>query len=315
MTLNRSFAHGLLATLEFSRRYPAVNQSNDRIMLTLQWTFLRRNSATASQDSATGVSRFQWDHSASQRVRSADSDVFFTRDRASETAQGELHYRDYLFSADAAGSSVQDRRPGAKASGGASFDFGTALAFADGRAALSRPIADSFVIVAPHPSLAGQDIEVNVGNGIPAAKTGPLGPAVLPEVLSYQTQRVDVSAPNLPPWIALGPQPRYVYPGYRSGTVLVAGTAADVILEGLLIDGAGRPLTLEPGVIDNVDDPAAPPQDFFTAKTGRFSIQGLKPGRLLLVLSNYPDMSILLTIPPEGAGIIDAGTLRLLRSR
>ncbi|MCX5790593.1 MAG: fimbria/pilus outer membrane usher protein [Elusimicrobia bacterium] len=311
LNLSRAFGRGLRATLELSRRSPVVNQGENRLLLSLVWMFGGVNSVTASHDSATGASRLQWDHSAPQRVRSADSDVFLTRDRSSETGQGTVQYRDYRFSADAAGSSERDRTPGSKARGRMSFDLGTALAFADGHAALSRPITASFVIVSPHPSLAGQAINVNVGNGIPEAKTGPLGPAVLPELTSYENHRVELSAPELPPWIDLGPQPRSVYPAYRSGTYLVAGTAASVIVEGLLVDGAGRPLPLEPGDIESLDDPGTPPHAFFTATTGRFAVEGLKPGRLRVILRNYPDRPILLTVPPGSAGMVDVGSLSL----
>jgi outer membrane usher protein len=270
---------------------------------------------TASQDTATGASRLQWNHSAPQRVRSADSSVILTRDRSSETGQGEMNYRDYRFSADAAGSAVQSRTAGTNGSDDISLNLGTALAFAGGHAALSRPITDSFVIVSPHPSLSGRTVEVNVADGVPAAKSGPLGSAVLPEVLSYQKTRVDVSAPDLPPWVDLGPQPLYVYPAYRSGTRLVAGTAAAVIVEGLFVDAAGRPLPLEAGDLASLDEPGAPAQGFFTAKTGRFAVEGLKPGRLRLVLRNYPDRPVFLTIAPGRAGIVDVGTLPLATSK
>jgi outer membrane usher protein len=311
LTLSRSFGRGLQATLELSRRYPVVNQTDNRVLLSLEWNFGRVQTVTASEDSATGAARLQWHHSAPQRVRAADSDVIFERDRLSETSQGDILYRDYRFSAQAAGSSEQDRIPGASARQNASLNVGTALAFVDGHAALSRPITDSFVMVAPHPSLAGQPIEVDAVDGIPAARSGRLGPAVLPEVWSYDEHRVEVSAPDLPPWVDLGPQPRYVYPGYRSGTRLVAGAEAAVVVEGLIIDAAGRPLTLEPGDVASLDDPAAAPQAFFTAATGRFAVEGLKPGRLRLVLRNYPDKPVLLTISPGRSGMVDIGTLSL----
>ena len=311
LNLSRAFGRGLRATLELSRRYPVVNQMENRLSISLVWMFGGVNSVTASHDSATGASRLQWDHSAPQRVRSADSDVFLTRDRTSETGQGEVQYRDYRFSADAAGSSQRDRAPGSKARSRMSLNLGTALAFADGQAALSRPITDSFAIVSRHPSLASQAIDVNSGNGIPEAKTDPLGPAVLPELTSYESHRVELSAPELPPWIDLGPQPLTVYPGYRSGTRLMAGTAATVIIEGLLVDAAGRPLPLEPGDIESLNEPGTPPRSFFTATTGRFAVEGFKPGRLRLVLRNYPDKPILLTIPPGSAGMVDVGSLSL----
>jgi outer membrane usher protein len=134
---------------------------------------------------------------------------------------------------------------------------------------------------------------------------------VLPELTSYDQHAILLTAPDLPPWVDLGPQPLFVYPGYRSGTRLTAGTAATVIVEGSMVDGAGRPLALEPGDVAPLDDPGAPALAFFTAATGRFAVEGLKPGRLRLILRNFPDAPFLLTIPAGDAGIVDVGTLRV----
>jgi outer membrane usher protein len=308
LSLHRSFDRGLMASVALSRRSAAAGQTENRVVMSLVWNF-GLHTLTASQDSAAGTSRLQWHHSASRRVRSIDSDVLFSRDRSSEMTQSELRYRDYRFSAGAAGSIEQDRAPEVLGRRHVSLNLGTALAFADGHVALSRPITDSFVMVSPHPSLSGQTIEVNAGDGIPAAKTGPLGPGVLPEMLSYEEHRVELSAPDLPPWADLGPQPRYVYPGYRSGTLMVAGSGQTVIVEGMLVDDAGRPLSLEPGDLESLDEPSAPPRGFFTAKTGRFAVEGLKPGKLRLVLRNYPDRPIVFVISAGRTGIVDVGTL------
>lgn len=311
VTLSRSFPRGLMASLVFNRRSPAANRTENRIMASISWALGSLDTVIASQDSATDSSRLQWHHSASRRVRSLDGDGVLARDRGGETAQGELHYRDYRFSAGAAGSLVHGSAPGSSASGGASLNAGTALAFAGGSAALSRPITDSFVLVTPHASLEGRPVEVNAGDEVPEAISGPLGPAVLPELSSYEEHGVMLSAPDLPPWTDLGPQPQYVYPGYRSGTRLTAGSGATIIIQGLLVDGAGEPMALEPGDLEELDAPGTPSRGFFTATTGRFAVEGIKPGRVRLVFRNHPKSPILLTIAPGRAGIVDFGLLSL----
>ncbi len=314
LTLYREFGHRFLASLALSRRYPAGSQMENRAMLSFTINLGGQDMVTATQDSLAATTRLDWRHSAPRRVRSGDSDVMITHNNSSDTGQGELHYRDYLFSADTVGSLEQDRASGAQPSGTLSVNLGTAVAFADGQAALTRPIMDSFSIIKPHASLSGQHLEVNGGNGIPEAKTGFLSPAVLPELMSYEEHRIDIAAPGLPLWADLGPQPRYVYPPYRSGTLLIAGTG-QVAVTGLLLDAAGQPLVSEPGYLEQLDDTAAQPQDFFTAKTGRFSSEGLKPGRFRLVLRNYPDTPFLLHIPAGSTGMVNIGELRLPPSR
>jgi outer membrane usher protein len=311
LTLYRSFRRQLLASLLLSRRYPGASRAEDRAQLSLTWTFGELDVLTASQDTAAEASRVNWRHSASRRVRSAESDIGVTRDRAGAAGRGELRYRDYRFSAGAAVSVEKDRLPGSDLNDRLSLNFGTALAFADGRAALSRPITDSFVIIAQHSSLTGRLIEVNSVSGIPEARTGPLGPAVLPEILSYQEHSIELDAPDLPPWTNLGTRPRSIYPAYRSGTLLIAGTAASVIIQGRLTDAAGRALPSEAGDLTHLEDQASPAIGFFTSRTGHFTVEGLKPGRWNLVLRNYPANSFLLTIKPGQSGMTDIGTLRL----
>ena len=314
LTLYRSFGSGMLASLSFSRRYPVVNNIGNRVFLSFTMNFGRLDTVTATRDSAAGAARLDWRHSASRRVLAVDSGLILTHDRSSDTEEGNLHYRGYRFSADTTGSFAQGRAHAAPAAASLNLNFGTALAFAGGRVALSRPIADSFVLIAPHPSLSGQAIEVNVNNGVPEAVNGPLGPAVLPELLSYGENAVSLSAPHLPLWTDLGPQPRYVYPPYRSGTLLIAGTGA-VVIRGLLADTAGRPLPSEPGDLEQLDDTVPQARGFFTDAAGRFAVEGLKPGRFRLTLRNYPASPFLLTVPPGTSGNADAGTLRLPPSR
>lgn len=237
--------------------------------------------------------------------------MIVARDQASESGQGEVSYRDYRFSASAEGSAARGRVPDASVTRGGSANLGTAVAFADGHAALTRPITDSFIMIAPGPNLDGRSVEVNAGGGVPEARSGPLGPAVLPEVLSYEEQPVDLSAPDLPPWADLGPQPLSVLPAYRSGTRLTAGGAATIVLRGAFIDAKGRPLPLEAGDVESLDAPGNPPQGFFTGPSGGFMVESLKPGRLRVTLRNYPGRPVLLTVPAGRAGLVDVGPLTI----
>jgi len=192
-----------------------------------------------------------------------------------------------------------------------SIRFGTALVYADGQLALSRPVHDSFAIIAPHPTLKGQDIGVDPVQDSYAARVGRFGPAVLPDLNSYLVRNVAIDAPNLPVGYELGSDVYTVRPTYKSGTVIRVGSGATVILEGILATADGTPVSLQEGEIVSLTDPQMKPAALFTNKRGKFSVEGLKPGKHVLRLFADPHATLQLDIPKDKAGIYNIGTMKL----
>jgi outer membrane usher protein len=177
--------------------------------------------------------------------------------------------------------------------------------------ALARPVQDSFVLVVPHPELAGQKSGVDPVRDAYIARTDWLEPAVLPNLSAYQVRKLTIDAPDLPLGYELGPSEYTVWPTYKSGTVIRVGTGATVLLRGVLARTDGTPVSLQGGEIVSLSEPKMTAIEVFTNRKGKFMAEGLKPGKFALRLFAYPEAPVPFEIPKGQAGMYDIGSLHL----
>ena len=162
-------------------------------------------------------------------------------------ASGNFDYRNQRFDASLLLDANNPYLDGGTRQRSAEFDFSTALVFADGHYAVTRPVSDSFAIVVPHENLEGYVIGLNPNDGTYQAEIDWMGPAVLPDFGSYELNTVVIEVPDLPFGYDLGDETPTVLPTLTSGAVVVVGTDATVLLGGTLADNLGQPLVLEAG--------------------------------------------------------------------
>lgn len=193
---------------------------------------------------------------------------------------------------------------------------GTALAFADGQVALSRPINSGFILVRRHKTLSEHKIGINAaeqGDGeiTYQAQADAFGPAVIPDAVPYMYRPVNVDTHNVPAGYDIGTDNFTVKPGYKNGTVISIGSAANIYADGYIRMEDGLPVALQAGTI--TDDQGFT-QEFFTNQKGRFRISRLKPGAYDMRLYAYPNAPLPVVIPDTiGAGKFDAGILIVTR--
>jgi outer membrane usher protein len=180
--------------------------------------------------------------------------------------------------------------------------WGTALVFADGVWGWSRPIDNSFAIVARQGTARTEIVQINPGPHGPTAQADALGPAVVP-LSPYSLTTLSVDAPDLPLGSDLGASRYSLFPTYRSGTLIRVGTEATVLLRGTLTTPQGQPLELQHGRILSLSDPDWPTVEIITNRTGRFAVPGLKPGRYEIWLFGQTAPVTTFEIPPETTGV------------
>ncbi len=264
----------------------------------------------ASLDTGTRSSRINWSYAPSYTLGDVQADATLERTPADYTLSGSARYTHYRFEGTVQHDENLPRDGDLERIALTSLRFGTALAFADGHVAASRPINDSSVLIAPHPRLRDYRINVNPREDEEAdARTDWLGPAVLPSLTSYYVHQVVLDAPDLPIGFELGDQIYGVEPTYRSGTVIRAGTGGTVLLDGYLLDAAGKPLGLHVGTFTAVDEPDRPPIKFFTNRAGRFRVLGLSPGRYELWVEVFSDRFYRFELPEDAAGLYNIGRI------
>ncbi len=185
----------------------------------------------------------------------------------------------------------------------------TALAFAGSKVAIGRPVTDSFAILSTHPTLEGRDVYADPSEDGDLATSDWLGPALVPSINAYNTQRLVYDVENLPTGYDLGAGAFTLQPTYQSGYALEVGSAATVTVMGTLEDESGEPVSLLAGQAFNKEDEDFEPVVMFTNRVGRFAISGLKPGAYELKLNTNDEKVIEFDVPEESVGLHRIGKL------
>jgi outer membrane usher protein len=181
---------------------------------------------------------------------------------------------------------------------------------AGGRFAFGRPFDAGFAIVEGHPSLEDRRITLDQGADQVGARTGPLGPALLPIRNAYRTQRLGVAVEDLPIGVDMGPAAIEVFPDLRSGYVYTVGSGATTTVMGELLRPDGTPMALAIGAFVRTDGDGEP-AGFFTNKTGRFVAEGLRAGAYEVRMK--PDDRVVgrLLVEDDGEGLLRLGTVQM----
>lgn len=307
-SVSSPIADGLSAYVLVSRNRSAVGRGENRIFAAISWFPGGGHSTSASHDSRTGHTRAQWHYHPSRAVEAWETDVLTERGPTASTVRSEVNYTDYRFRAGLYHSREYGRGGGSDQQR-TNLTVGSALAFADGHFAVSRPIADSFALIVPHPALKDQRVEVNPGPHAPQALVDGLGAAVLPELTSYYRHQILLDAPELPDGLDLGQDFYTLQPEYRTGTVIAAGTGATVLLDAAFVDATGAAMGLELGSAAVEALPDRAPVEFFTSREGRMRIAGVAPGNITIYFANYPDTPVMIGVPENTVGFFNAGQI------
>ncbi len=269
-----------------------------------------RHALRSSYDTRDRTFQTDWQYQPENQIGGLGAHLGLTRRPGTNELTGGIEHRngrlevnlDHDFLSPRIGASASEQRT--------RLALASALAFADGHVAVSRPVTDSFALVVPHPNLAGQFIGVEPSGDSYLAVVDWFGPAVVPNLASYEHNTLVIEAPDLPLGYDLGnDRPEFVLP-YRSGAVVRVGTDASVLLDGILQDANGAPLALQAGELRALDAPDRETIPFFTNRRGRFRVDGLRPGRYELSLFADPDSVLGVEIPSETEGLVDVGVLR-----
>lgn len=192
-----------------------------------------------------------------------------------------------------------------------SLRAGTALVFADGRFALSRPIFNSFAMVQLHESLDGADVYIDPREDFYTAKSGLLGPAVEPNLSAYIPRTLTYDVPEAPIGYDLGASSVRVLPAYRSGYLVTAGSDYSVTAVGTLLDLNGEPVSLLAGRAIELGVSNPQTVSVFTNRTGRFGMTGMRPGRWRIEMPTEPPTLVEIEIREGELGVVRLGDVRL----
>ena len=189
-----------------------------------------------------------------------------------------------------------------------SVTAGTAVAFADGHVAIGRPVHSSFALVDKHPSLEASTLRLQPSERGDAAMSDGLGPALLSDIASYASTRINYDVDDVPAGLDVGNGAIDVQAAYKSGYSLTVGSGYTATITGSLLDREGKAVSLLTGVAYERTKPERK-VDCFTNAEGQFGVSGLGPGDWIIeIAGGGPHYAF--TLPAEAAGVLDLGALK-----
>lgn len=282
---------------------------------------LSRHSVSASADSLARTQDVRWNWRSAHALRAFQASGGVTRGEDEVRGTGYVGYTGYRGEA-----AFRHDRAAYRESGGGGesrtdsrshLTMGSALVYADGHVALSRPVSNSFLLLSRHRNLKDKTVGINPeGDGAATyqARIDGMGPAVLPDMTPYMYRPVRVDTSNFPPGYDAGKDNYIVLPSYKSGTVLTVGSGANIFADGYLMFEGGDAARFQAGMIRRLDmagQGAGGGQEFFTNAQGRFRIPRLEAGSYQIILHDFPDMPVSFAVPDAPPGRYDAGSLIL----
>jgi outer membrane usher protein len=287
----------------------------------LIWSFPKeRQTVSAFTNSLDGSSRIGWNYSPDS---GADSATYQGNYRESKTEKGygataELNgnHSRMAITHEVVMSKIDDPatevNESERANNVTTLQLGTSLVYAGGAFGIGRPVTDSFAIIAPRKSLSGQKLVVNPdADDNYIAKSDWLGPAVVPELSSYNATALVVGAKNLPLGATI-PQDHFnLYPKYKSGYGFPLGTDANIYLVAKIVDTLGQPVSMASGLATGVDGETPQPVTVFTTRKGEMQSEGFKAGRYRLEIATDKYEPVEIVIPENAKEEYNIGTIVL----
>lgn len=269
----------------------------------------RRSAATAEFDSQGTRTRVGFQTAGGEGVGSWTASGDLEGSPEGVAGNGSVNYIANRFEAGLSHTTTYDFQSNGISSQRTSLRLGTALVFADGNFALSRPIYDSFLMVTPHKTLDGADVYIDPRQGHYTAKSGTFGGAVEPNLPAYIPRLATYDVPEAPIGYDLGAASVRVKAPYRGGYLIVAGSDYSVTAVGTLLHSDGKPIELLAGkaIEQGVDKPHT--ASVFTNRTGRFGISGMRPGKWKIDMGQGGSTTIV--VPDGEKGVARLGEVKL----
>lgn len=184
----------------------------------------------------------------------------------------------------------------ASPTGAMNLNVATALSFAGGSFALSKPLYDSFIIFDPDKTTGGMAVAFAIDAGTKLISHG--APMASP-LNSYQKARATMDFPEADADVSATMPQMAISSGYRSGFLYKAGLEKRFYVTGRLVDAAGAPIAFAAGDVKKSDGTYF--DQTFTDETGSFQIYGLSPGQYTI---HWPEdvgvSNLALTEAPNG---------------
>ena len=316
----RRWNEGISANFSMGHEKSVSGKEDISAKVFLIWSFPKeRQFITATHDTSSGSSRLDWNYQPSTGTGGLTTKATINKTPISNGYNGSIDYTANRARISAIGlvdikKGDPNQTPPLESISNKAFgvQLGTALVFAGGHLDFSRPVSDSFAILAPLKNLEGQNVRINPqSDGTYVAQTDFMGGAVDPELPSYSYSGIFLDQKNLKIGTALPTDHFLLKPKLHSGYAIPIGTDATVYFKANLIDESGKPLEMVAGVATYLDDRSKENVTVFTNRKGQVRSEGFRHGRYKLEINESDFEPVEFTIPAKGGDDVDLGNIKL----
>lgn len=265
-----------------------------------------RWSSQARYDSGDNRSDVVLSRYSTGSLNDLSGEMRFTNDDRNRHLSGRLDYIHNRFEAQLVHNRLTDRVGGGEANSESSLSLRSFVGYAGGRFGLGRPVDDAFIIAPVHRSLAESDVRIRSGTR-DVARSGLLGPPVIPIQRSYGVSSFNVEIDPLPVGYDIGSGVISVFPSFGVGYRQDIGSDASRIAIGVL-HGPDGPLVLAHGTVEAIDREGFEPRVLFTNRAGRFVADALAPGDYRIIINGQEAARF--NVPQTSEGVVDVGLLQ-----
>lgn len=320
--LSKHFSNGLSVSANLSHRYNHQDKMDKRLMfrfsMPLQRTAIKQRRQRLSGRYQHHDQTFSVDYWVSPRsytgIGSLSGKVNIDYQQADETnLEGELRFNSHRFRTSLTHDLVYTQ-DSSTLTQNTNFSLNTALVFADGQFAWSRPVRDSFALFQVDKSLTDV-LPIGIGGNQRQgneAEINQFGAAVINHLTPYNYRSIDLDVTDLPLGVIVNNQEVTLLPRLGSGFAIKLSGKRGLVVDGVIVDKNDEPLVFQSGQVVSLDDPEESATTFFTNRKGRFRLMSVPPGNYKLDLFDYPETPVKFSVPENHSGLIyKIGTRKL----
>ncbi len=280
----------------------------------ITWRPGRSQNVRATYDTSRQEAQVGYRYSPTSNVGSTQADINLRRNNLRDdfNVSGGLFHsnnrfeltaqHDVFSTADLSSNRIQTTR----------VSVSNSIVFAGGKIALARPVREGFAILSTHESLKGKRVLADPTESGVRARSDALGPAVVPDLSSYNRTSLYYDVENLEAGYDLGSGQFGLKAPLYAGYKLTVGSGTSVTMLGkILISNKLTPVALTAGKMESLSDPSAIAISVFTNRNGRLAGTGFKPGKYRLTMYTDPPYVTEITIPENAPNLFDIGELRI----
>lgn len=295
----RNFNTNLL--LNESRNFDGSSEKSIAIYLNLLLPDSNQN-IIASYDSSSNDQKISWDHNQAKKTDKFNSRVSLRKNGHSKNSEASLEYVHDRFT----GRISNYINKSSSTTTQTKLNLNTSVVYSSGHWSLSRPISESFALIAFDKGFSDYTLYLNNKGNDYDSSSSVFNDLVISNLQDYRYTNFNIDSSDLPPGHSIGKEFYSLHSKYHSGNFIAVKNLFKTSAYGILVKSE-TPFALRSGEIKNIH--SAQTWQFFTNRKGRFFVEGLPSGSYSIFSYDLEKEVGTFTIKKDQKGFLNLGKI------